>query len=621
MKLLRMRKKLSVKITAMTCLIILSFCLAIGWLYAVTRDNQFENRRSMVKHQVETAWGVLDHFNRQVKAGTLSLEQAQQQAKEAVKHLRYGGNDYFWINDLASRVVMHPIKPELDGKDLSTTKDANGKKLFVAFVETCQKDGEGFVDYYWPKPGLKEPVAKISYVKLFPEWGWIIGNGLYVDDVNAALAHIFNTNVALVLGVILVTVVLIILLTRSISVPLQRINHAVAELAQGNTDIKLPIGAAVNCSERKNCGETDCVSFGKTDACWVSAGSFSVDKQCPHAARGENCRSCELYGPQSEMEELGSAITALAHAMEARSHLALQIANGDLTKSVKIASDNDKLGQALARMHENLKNILCQVQAAGLQIAADAGQVSNTSQLLADGATQQASFLEQITSSMNLIASQTKLNADNATQANQLTSQGRDAARNGNQQMAEMTAAMDEINEAGQNISKIIKVIDEIAFQTNLLALNAAVEAARAGQHGKGFAVVAEEVRSLAARSAQAARETAELIEGSVQKTRNGSQIADQTSVALEEIVGGVAKVAELVAEIAAASNEQAQGFSQVNQGLSQIDQVTQANTANAEQSAAAAEVLSSQAAHMKQMLGRFRLKPQAGHRDQIARD
>jgi methyl-accepting chemotaxis protein len=214
---------------------------------------------------------------------------------------------------------------------------------------------------------------------------------------------------------------------------------------------------------------------------------------------------------------------------------------------------------------------------------------------------------------MTEMASQTKLNAENATQANQLASQTRSAAESGNGRMQDMVAAMAEINEAGKSISNIIKVIDEIAFQTNLLALNAAVEAARAGRHGKGFAVVAEEVRNLAARSAKAAKETAELIEGSVEKTKNGTEIAEATREALGEIVSSVSKVTDLVGEIAAASNEQAQGIAQTNQALGQIDQVTQQNSASAEESAAASEELSGQAMHMKEMMGRFKVKARTG--------
>ncbi len=210
---------------------------------------------------------------------------------------------------------------------------------------------------------------------------------------------------------------------------------------------------------------------------------------------------------------------------------------------------------------------------------------------------------------MTEIGSQVRHSAESAAQANTLAATSREAAENGSAQMQQMVDAMAEINAAGKNISKIIKTIDEIAFQTNLLALNAAVEAARAGQHGKGFAVVAEEVRNLAARSAKAARETAELIEGSVKKAENGAHMADRTALALVEIVGGASQTADLVAEIAAAANEQAQGIAQVNQGLAQIDQVTQQNTASAEQSAAAAEELSGQAGELQQMLQRFQLQ------------
>ncbi|MEZ4600094.1 MAG: methyl-accepting chemotaxis protein [Syntrophotaleaceae bacterium] len=265
--------------------------------------------------------------------------------------------------------------------------------------------------------------------------------------------------------------------------------------------------------------------------------------------------------------------------------------------------------QPLERVNRSLNDLMLQIQAAGEQISNGSGQVADTGQSLAQGATEQASSLEEISASVTQMAAQTKANAENAAQASQLSGQAHKAGEKGTASMQEMVQAMDRINAASQNISKIIKVIDEIAFQTNLLALNAAVEAARAGQHGKGFAVVAEEVRSLAARSAKAAHETSALIEDSVNLTRQGGQIADETSVALAEIVQGITKVNDLVLEIAAASNEQALGISQIHQGLGQIDQVTQQNTANAEESAAAAEVLSSQAEQLRHMLSKFHLQ------------
>jgi methyl-accepting chemotaxis protein len=285
------------------------------------------------------------------------------------------------------------------------------------------------------------------------------------------------------------------------------------------------------------------------------------------------------------------------------------LAAGDVSYKIVPRDANDEIRNSLKTLGDDLNQVLSQIQNSGEQINSGAAQVSDGAQLLSEGATQSAASLEEITSSMGELSGRTRDNADNAQQANQLATEAKSAAEKGSGQMQQMVAAMDDISASGQSISKIIKVIDEIAFQTNLLALNAAVEAARAGQHGKGFAVVAEEVRNLAARSAKAAQETAELIEGSVQKTNNGAQIARTTSEALEEIVSGITKTSDLVEEISAASNEQAQGISQINQGLEQIDQVTQSNTASAEESAAAAEELSSQAMELQNLLKQFKLR------------
>ncbi len=312
---------------------------------------------------------------------------------------------------------------------------------------------------------------------------------------------------------------------------------------------------------------------------------------------------------KDEVGQLSHSLDEMADGLQASANIAEAIARGDLTQTARVASEHDQLGNALKTMIENLQEMVGNIQVAGEQIASGSGQIASASQALSQGATESASSIEEVTASMNQMAEQVKVNAQNAATATNVSTESQSAAENGNNRMAEMVDAMDKINQAGQNISKIIKVIDEIAFQTNLLALNAAVEAARAGQHGKGFAVVAEEVRNLAARSAKAAEETAELIEGSVALTDQGVKMAEQTATALTEIMSGTTKVADLLKEIAAASSEQAQEITQVTGGLTSIDQVSQQNTASAEESAAAAEELSSQAAQLQSMLQRFTLK------------
>lgn len=237
------------------------------------------------------------------------------------------------------------------------------------------------------------------------------------------------------------------------------------------------------------------------------------------------------------------------------------------------------------------------------QVSSASSQVSSASQSLAEGASEQAASLEETSSSLEEMVAMTKQNADNAQQANVLSSDAQKAADNGTEAMGNMNTAIQEIQKSSDETAKIIKVIDEIAFQTNLLALNAAVEAARAGEAGKGFAVVAEEVRNLAMRSAEAAKNTADMIEQSVKNAQNGVDIVEDVRKVLDEIVEGISKTSEIVGEIAAASQEQAQGFDQINTAVSQMDHVTQQNAANSEESASASEELSSQAVQMNSVV------------------
>jgi methyl-accepting chemotaxis protein len=483
-----------------------------------------------------------------------------------VDNIRFEDDEsgYYFIYRGTVNVAL-PTSKNLQGKDLGQLKDKNGVQL-VAELNKQAQSGGGFVQYIWPKPGAGD-VPKLSYAEMIPGTDVWIGTGVYIDNVEAESSRIetailshANKSVGWVLGVVVLLLCLVLL-------PL----------------FWLVVGSIVRpVSETAALAET------------IAAGDLDVSLK----AEGHD-----------EPALLQRAFNSMVESLRAKARLAGRIARRDLSQDVVLCSERDALGHALQEMTRNLRQLLGEVREAGVQIAAGSSEVSDSSQSLSQGATQQAASLEQITSSMTQMGAQTRTNADNAAKASEIARQQQEQAGQGAQDMARMLEAMEGIKNAGQNIARIIKVIDEIAFQTNLLALNAAVEAARAGKHGKGFAVVAEEVRNLASRSAKAAEETSELIEETISRVGNGSELAQLTSDSLERIVQGAGQVTELVQEIAAASSEQAEGISQVSDALGQIDHVTQSNTANAEETASAAEELSSQSQQLRQALERFRFK------------
>jgi methyl-accepting chemotaxis protein len=462
--------KLSTRILSLGLAIVASFTLVFAWLYPTFKKNMYDAKYLKTRHIVEAGWGVVDHFARQANAGAMTETAAKAAAVAAVRHMRYETKDYFWINDTDPKMIMHPIKPALDGKDLSGVKDPNGKHLFVAMANISKEKGGGFVDYYWPKPGSPEPVPKISYVKLQPEWGWIIGSGVYTDDVEKEVFKLFSIIFAVIGLITLVGLTLSFLMARSIARPIDRIIDVLNE----------------------------------------GAG----------------------------------------------------------------------------------------------QISSASGQISASSQSLAEGSSEQAASIEETSASLEEMSAMTRQNADNAAEADSLMKEANHVVDKANSSMDQLTRSMGEISQASEETSKIIKTIDEIAFQTNLLALNAAVEAARAGEAGAGFAVVADEVRNLAMRAADSARDTAELIEGTVIKVNDGSSLVGRTNEEFTRVAGSSRKVGELVAEIAAASSEQAEGIGQVSTAVSEMDRVTQQNAASAEESASASEEMNAQADQLKWMVG-----------------
>jgi methyl-accepting chemotaxis protein len=466
------------------------------------RDELTALKKEYIKSQVQTAMSLLEAV---AKDPDLSPEARQKQAFALIKALRYGpdNKDYFWVNDLHPRMVMHPYKPELDGQDLSENKDPNGKRLFVEFARVCKESGEGFVDYHWPKYGADKPQPKLSFVKLFKEWGWVVGSGLYIDEIDLKVAA-------------------------------RR-----AEL------------------ERRLTAETDEINRE------IEAAKHSIQM----------------------------SVTAVMLWIGGISSVALLVLLG-----VSLVFTQRSITRPITR-------IVTGMNEGADQVASAASQISSSSQQLAEGASEQAASIEETSASLEEMASMTHQNADNAQQADQLMKETRRVVAQAKDSMSQMCRSMDEITKASEDTSKIIKTIDEIAFQTNLLALNAAVEAARAGEAGAGFAVVADEVRNLAMRAADAARNTANLIEETVKKVKDGSALMSATNSAFGQVTDSADKVADLVGEIAAASREQAQGTEQVNKAVSEMDKVTQQNAASAEESASASEEMSAQAETMKAMV------------------
>lgn len=309
-----------------------------------------------------------------------------------------------------------------------------------------------------------------------------------------------------------------------------------------------------------------------------------------------------------EFGELVDEYKEVIDNIKYQAKVAEEVAHGNLLITVNPKSPEDLLGNSLKQLVEDNLHILSNIKQVGNQVTTNSSQVAGASQSLAQGSTEQASAIQQITASIDEIAEKTRQNAEEANSAAELVVQAIKDVKYGNAQMHDMMEAMADINKASESISKIIKVIDDIAFQTNILALNAAVEAARAGEAGKGFAVVAEEVRSLAAKSAAAASETAELIEDSIEKVSTGSRLADDTAKALETITSVVQQSETIINGIAESSNYQATAVSQINQAIAQVSQVVQTTSATSEECAAASEELSNLAARMHDLLSSYNL-------------
>lgn len=506
---------IATKLRLLALVSIASLLVIAIWVGFDNHRQGYEARQGATRNTVEAAWGILEWAHAQELSGTLNREAAQELARSAISKLRYSGNEYFWINDLQPRVVMHPFKPELNGQDASGIKDPNGKALFVAFADMVRQHKQGFVAYQWPKPGADQAVDKLSYVKGFEPWGWVIGSGIYIDDLHAATVGYAQRLTA----VVVLTMVLLVVLSGRIS---------------------------------------------------------------------------------------NSIVNGLQRSIQ----LARAIADGDISQDIKPHA-NDEVGQlmsAMADMTLKLRGMVGVVKESAQSMETASSEIAAGNHDLSIRTEQTAANLSQTASAMGQISGSADNTAQSACEAAGLASAAAQTATQGNEVVTRVVATMDDISAASRRIGDITGVIDGIAFQTNILALNAAVEAARAGEQGRGFAVVASEVRSLAQRSAEAAREIKSLIGDSVGKVQTGSDLVAAAGSAMHEVVSSVQRVHGLVTTMQSENQQLTTGVSDISQTMSDLERNTSQNSALVEQSAAATQSLRDQAVKLNEAVSVFKL-------------
>ena len=544
-----------------------------------------------------------------------------------------GETGYAVVLDEQGTVTMHSVADKVITKEnIIEMADSNPQLEQLKQISIkCINRQTGFSQYTY-----NGAVKYTSYAPI-EGTGWALMLTVPKSELFSQINKLMYT-ILITSGIALVVILIVLLLfiRTQINKPLSDTTNLARALASGNLDESIEIKSNDEVGQISQTLDNEVRQAFKTieenrvvTAKQSEYQAEQVDKlvvnleklaagvlSCDMAVDEPDQDTEELYGVfNSISENLHLSVNTIKGYIDEISYTLSEVSGGNLV--VEITSDYQgdfiALKDSINAIVESLNSILIDINTAAEQVASGTTQVSDGNQEISQGATEQASSIEELSSSITQMAEQIRQNATNATTSTELAIKSKDAANDGNEKMKGMLKSMEEINESSSNISKIIKVIDDIAFQTNILALNAAVEAARAGAHGKGFAVVAEEVRNLAARSANAANETTTLIEGSIKKVEAGTQIANETAGALSSIVSGAEESAELLKGIAVASNEQATGIAQINKGIEQLSQVVQTNSATAEEGAAASEELSSQAELLKSMIAKFTLKTDKG--------
>ena len=598
MKNFRLSTRLYLMVALASILLAGAMSLSLSQGYASLE----KERKSALAAMNANAISLLKSYQALEASGAMSREAAQAEAKRLIGVMRYdNGSGYFWINDMHPKMVMHPIKPELNGADLTQNKDPNGKFLFMDMVNTVKASGQGFVDYDWPKPGAEEPVEKYSHVAGFEPWGWIVGTGVYVDDLEALFWQTATRFAVISCLGLLVLIGAAYLIVRSVTGPVSRIRTALQQMAAGQANVEIH-GA----DRRDELGDITKSLLVLRDAVneRASLQARDVDQQRALAKDREEAASLARSAAQRQEQ----AMDALGRSLEALARGNLSIVLDDL------GSDYSKLRADFNAAVSALRGTIEAIAETGRVVNDSAADISSATNNLSRRTEQQAAALEETAAALEEITATVKTASDRAVEARAMVAETKDSAGRSGQIVSQAIDAMGRIEQSSQKISQIITVIDEIAFQTNLLALNAGVEAARAGEAGRGFAVVAQEVRELAQRSANAAKEIKSLINASAQEVGAGVSLVRTTGEALVEIVQLVEKVNTQVEGIATASREQATGLAEINSSVNHMDQMTQQNAAMVEESTAASQTLAEQSRHLQSLLSGFELGGMGHH-------
>ncbi|MCL1806589.1 MAG: methyl-accepting chemotaxis protein [Oscillospiraceae bacterium] len=524
---------------------------------------------SNIKVAVETIISALDANHQMYLDGYVTEEVVMETAKKLVRDTRYSSaadkkdDGYFWA-DMADGLCVVHYNSANEGAMRWNAQDKEGTYFIQNFIKVGNQGGD-YTEFYFGKPGDEEgSYKKRGYTLKYQPYGWYISTGNYYDDIDVVIEEIEQTRridtivmVSVSVGVSIIGLIFMAFSIMRITRPVQILSDHIRMLSVGDTS-----GASVPATVRHD----------------------------------------EIGSLQERLINLSQATNTQASIMEA-------IAHGDYSLAVDKRSDNDVMNQAIHYMLDKTNETLQQIHITASRVTAGSKQVADGAQALAQGSMAQNKAVEKLSGSVAEIASKTKDNTEMAERAANLASTIKINAEKGSRQMDEMMTAANEIREASHGINKVIQAIDSIAFQTNILALNAAVEAARAGQHGKGFAVVAEEVRSLASKSAEAAKDTGELIASSIEKADLGANIAEETAASLAEIVSGINESNQIVGEISKSSEDQSMRIMQVHAEIDHVVQVIQQNSATAQQSAAAAEEMNSESNNLEDLIAQFKLR------------